>query len=520
MNPLPPFLEALGWALIHFSWQGVLIAVALGLFLAASRGVSGGDTRHALRYGVACGALLAMAVAPLITLVSTWPTAAGAGETIVHLPPLRPTNALAAGDLGELQAAVPVWLPWLLIVWSAGVTALAVRFAVGWFRLRRMVAGATPVDPAWRERIRRLVDRVGLRGPVRVLGAATVDSAFLVGCLRPVILLPLSALSGLPAGYLETVILHDLIHVRRWDPLVHRIQLAIETLLFYHPAVWWVSRVVSHEREFCCDAAVVRLTEDRLGYARALTELESLRTTVPRHVLAATGGLLMFRIQKILRRPAGSEAPVSGGLWALAALGLAVGLSTAALVATPNIAGDANRELDEPIAWLPAELGRWQEQFAEAADRYGVDADLLAIISLVESRGNPDAESPTGALGLMQIMPRTAMQIADVRGIEDFDVESLRDPWTNIDFGAWYLAEQMSAFSAGDRDEEWVAMAAAAYNGGPTRLREHLESGRPLTDESRKYSSLVQAMWRERNAQSSPVFDRWWKPRPNTTRKP
>ena len=109
----------------------------------------------------------------------------------------------------------------------------------------------------------------------------------------------------------------------------------------------------------------------------------------------------------------------------------------------------------------------------------------------------------------MQIMPATAEKIAAARGIPDFDVQSLRDPATNIDFGAWYLAEQIADFGDGSLSEKTVGHAAAAYNGGPKRLRQHLDNGRPLSEESEKYSRLVSELWRDRARSDSETLTRW-----------
>lgn len=141
---------------------------------------------------------------------------------------------------------------------------------------------------------------------------------------------------------------------------------------------------------------------------------------------------------------------------------------------------------------MPSSVTRWSTQVTAAAARHGVDPELLAIITLVESKGNPDAESPSGALGLMQIMPATGAKIAAVRGITDYSPEKLGDPSYNLDFGAWYLARQLETF--GD-----VALAAAAYNGGPGTVKAHLTTGSPLPAEAARYQARVVDLWARRH---------------------
>ena len=129
-------------------------------------------------------------------------------------------------------------------------------------------------------------------------------------------------------------------------------------------------------------------------------------------------------------------------------------------------------------------------------------------MTLLESNGNPDATSSMGALGLMQILPATAESIAKERGIANFHVDDLRDPAVNIDFGAWYLAAQIATFGDGELSDRTVELAAAAYNGGPALLRKHLDHGLPLTEESRRYSGLVTALWKDREQSRSVTCER------------
>ena len=164
------------------------------------------------------------------------------------------------------------------------------------------------------------------------------------------------------------------------------------------------------------------------------------------------------------------------------------------------------------VDWLPASLAPWLPELVSAGERHGVDPELLAVLTLVESGGNPDAQSGSGAIGLMQVMPATGTDIARQRGITGFSVDALWDPETNIDFGAWYIARQLAAFGiAGDPDwQQSVELAAAAYNGGPGTVQALLQSGRSLPGETRRYREWVGGMWRERGETSSATFEAWW----------
>jgi hypothetical protein len=177
----------------------------------------------------------------------------------------------------------------------------------------------------------------------------------------------------------------------------------------------------------------------------------------------------------------------------------------------PPAAGDALAVPGElSIAWLPDSVRRWEPLFLAAGARHGVDPALLAIIALVESGGNSTVYSPVGATGLMQVMPGTGRDIARQRGIAGFEPDRLLDAETNVDFGAWYLAQQLRAFGRAD-DPDWaesVALAAAAYNGGPGRVSSFLRGG-SLPAESARYREYVSGMWRERGDATSPTLERW-----------
>jgi GWxTD domain-containing protein len=154
----------------------------------------------------------------------------------------------------------------------------------------------------WQQRLAQLAAGVRLSKPVALLESCRVDVPLVAGYLRPVILMPLDLLSGLPAGQVEAILLHELAHIRRRDYLINLLQAVVENLLFYNPAVWWVSGVIRAEREHCCDDLAVAVQGDAFEYASALTALETRRGAAE-PALAATGGNLMKRIRRLLNRP-------------------------------------------------------------------------------------------------------------------------------------------------------------------------------------------------------------------------
>lgn len=162
------------------------------------------------------------------------------------------------------------------------------------------------------------------------------------------------------------------------------------------------------------------------------------------------------------------------------------------------------------IPWLPGTVRRWEHFIVASASEHGVDPDLVAILTLVESGGHPGALSPSGARGLMQVMPATGADIAGQRSLVGYDPSWLDDPETNIDFGTWYISRMLGMFGRAD-DPDWlesVSLAAAAYNGGPGNVQRHLAGG-SLPAESVRYRGWVSRMWTERHGQSSDGFRSW-----------
>ena len=133
-----------------------------------------------------------------------------------------------------------------------------------------------------------------------LLESCLADVPMVIGHIRPVILMPVGLLAGLPAGQIEAILLHELAHIRRYDYLVNVLQRSVEGLLFYHPAVWWISRVIRAERENCCDDLVVATSGNVQEYAVALATLEQNRWSGREPAVAATGGSLVKRIRRLL----------------------------------------------------------------------------------------------------------------------------------------------------------------------------------------------------------------------------
>ena len=321
-----PWVERLGWTLLHFLWQGVLIAV---VYAAARRWIAGASSPN-VRYILACAALAVMATAPVLTWSllrppAPHPIASPSTAAISAAAPTAVGNVPALFPAAVYVAVPPAFLPWVVAVWLAGAVTFWLRLFGGWILAERLRSRLIrPAPREWQQALDRLGSRIRVSRPARLLVSSLVQAPAVMGWLRPVVLVPVGALAGLPPEQIEALLLHELAHIRRHDYLVNLLQSFVEALLFYHPAVWWVSGHIRAEREHCCDDVAVSVSGDVLNYARALAELETARTARLGAVMAATGGSLAHRIARLLGQSRPAPGTVSGPGIAAAATFLAI----------------------------------------------------------------------------------------------------------------------------------------------------------------------------------------------------
>jgi beta-lactamase regulating signal transducer with metallopeptidase domain len=367
-------VQNLGWTLAHSAWQLAAIALAYAAANALMRRASA-----QARYCAACLALFAMLALPASTFLalnsSGVPVPTNARASVSDNSPRAPADDAAGGtsasvksharpgealDEADANAPLRLWaqgrfallLPWLALAWMGCVAVLLARLAGGWLlnrKVRREPDAAAQLQSC-RVVLARLSARLGVTRAVRVCRSALVEVPAVIGWLRPVILVPACALAGLTPAQLEAIIAHELAHVRRHDYLFNLLQSFVETLLFYHPAVWYVSRRARADREHACDDLAVEATGDVLAYARALAQLEQLRpqpSQVSQLALAADGGSLVGRIQRLLELPPArttSRAPVAAAAATAFAVAFALAVAHGAVASRSMRAADRRRE--------------------------------------------------------------------------------------------------------------------------------------------------------------------------------
>src|SRR5215831_5261394 len=340
----PELLQALGWTLLHFVWQGAALAALFAVANALCR-------RAATRYALAVITLALMVAAPIITLAGLMRQN---DPAVRHGAPWASATALklagvsvATGPSSPAPATVarpPAGILWCVELWFLGVVLLSLRTAGGLFLVEKMRrCDMRPVARELYEKCLALQRKMGLERVIRYCECLRLDAPAVLGWVRPVVLLPAKALTGLSEEQMEMIIAHELAHIRRLDGFVNLFQIGVETLLFYHPAVWWVSQRIRREREHCCDDEAVAVSGDAVNYARALALMEEWRTA-PSLVMAANRSPLSERVVRLLGldgaagrfRAAGMAVAVTCLAGAMLAGNAFLGVAHAALGGTSN----------------------------------------------------------------------------------------------------------------------------------------------------------------------------------------
>ena len=290
-------VRSLALTLLHFLWQGSLVAlIGAGLRSRVCR-----DDVHA-RYRISCVLLVAMGLLPLLTFATQhWNPSPAAGVAISLEPAATELELSVSAGEASGSSHLQDWFPAIVITWLVGVTLLSLRLIWNWGLLVYFKHSFTePLSEVWQEKATRMADRLRLTAP-SFLQSSRLKSPIVFGWLRPAVVLPVVALSGLHPLQVEALLAHELLHLHRRDHLVNLAQMLLETLFFYHPGTWWISNAVRADRELCCDLEASRLVGDQRSYVQALARMEEIRQmSVPALSLGARDGELLNRIRMLM----------------------------------------------------------------------------------------------------------------------------------------------------------------------------------------------------------------------------
>ncbi|MGI8669698.1 MAG: M56 family metallopeptidase [Aridibacter sp.] len=334
-------VENLAWTLLHSVWQIGFVAILLFLAL---RFISKSNAN--LRYFVSVFALSLALLLPVGTFISQFSFQTNNKQIILAKPSNQiqqkqfenAEEYLLDGKLvsdtkdikttsstnpwqNSFEQTFSAYSSFLVAFWLIGMLLFSLRFIGGFWQLHRYkTKEVSELTLDWQVRFAELCGKLNLNQCVDILQSNLVTSPMVIGWLKPVILVPASVFLQMDIRQLETIIAHELLHIKRFDFLVNFAQSVVEILFFYHPCVWWIATKIRQERECACDDAVLNTLENaQFTYANALANLESFRSTAkqnePQILVAANGGKLMNRIERIVKKEKTKKSRFQNSLW-------------------------------------------------------------------------------------------------------------------------------------------------------------------------------------------------------------
>ncbi len=311
-------IRALSLTLVHSLWQGLLLAIVTGLLILLTR-----RSGPALRYGLFSAALVLFCLGSVTTFILQWNRAASAGAAVIPSALIRKDGKSLIEGAGEtnpspemvqqgherVMGSLVTWFnehaAWIVAIWFVMLSIKMLRVTVQLGAQRRL--GRYRVhEPAvaWKDRVRELSLRLGIRIPVLLLESEIVTVPMMMGFLKPVILVPMSLLSQLPPAEVEAILLHELAHIRRGDYFVNIIFTFWEMLFFFNPAVLWICSLIREERENCCDDIAVRQTGSKKEFISALVSFVQIDRGATGLAMSfpGSGNHLLQRVRRIAYR--------------------------------------------------------------------------------------------------------------------------------------------------------------------------------------------------------------------------
>lgn len=387
-------VQVIGQTMLHSLWQGVLVAGILVLCWPFLR-----ESTAANRYAIFSVALLTLFGIVVSTFAYLYGAAmAGtAGNGILLEPNLSYLVEEQTGLSNGQPASSGVFLPWLVMIWIVGISIMSVRLILEWVYLERLRIHSVPLDDQWQLELDKLADQLGLQEGIRLVQSKWVSSPVTIGMFRPLVLMPIGLVNGLNTEQVACILAHELAHIRRHDFLVNILQSVVETLLFFNPMVWWLSRHIREERELCCDDIAVGLTGDKRQLAYTLAKLEEWRMEVPSLALGfnSAPNKAIARIRRLI----GQEGPTKVITKGWTSIALLTTMIT--LVAFRPVDSSGMEELRSTISATIADpvevpqerqlelelLAKMAKEAAEEAELAKVQADLNRTLTEYYQQG-------------------------------------------------------------------------------------------------------------------------------------
>lgn len=374
-------IQHIGWSLIHSIWLNALIGSVLAAILKLlSR------AKPQSRYFIACVALASMIILPVVI------------THVLHVRQVEPIDFIVEDDsaavtgvdsqfhhnrivgkerIGGTQkinwiksTITQTWntsekfekiLPWLILLWVIGVVIYAIKLVGGLFyalKLRRLPVNIS--SPKLNDMVNKLTTRLSINRKIKICESSLINVPMTIGWIYPLILVPPSSLLGLTPFQLQSIIAHELIHIKRYDFLINFLQSAAEALLFYHPAAIWTSRTIREEREYICDDLTVALCNDSIVYARALTKVARFQRKDEQLALAATDGELKDRIYRLVSNSQNQtfgKKSVLLNVWAIIVISFSLVVTFGGLKILSDNFDNKEADIKKPLAANVLEAG-------------------------------------------------------------------------------------------------------------------------------------------------------------------
>jgi beta-lactamase regulating signal transducer with metallopeptidase domain len=319
MNALIDFfgyelINALGWSIFHILWQGVILVLFLGLLLRLLRNKSSN-----VRYGIAILGLVAIVGLSAMNFVQNYNKSANSDTEPTYYPEISKNVLFDFGDtendfytlstyddIKSMVSKVDKYFPFMVNLWILGVVFFTIKFIFGFlYTIRLKNTKTRPVSNQWIKRFENIQNKLHLRKSITFLESYIIKIPVVLGHLKPVVLVPAEMLTGMPANQIEAIIAHELAHIKRNDYIINVLQTIVETIFFFHPAVWYISAQIRKERENCCDDMALNVCKESIVYAKALVSIQEL--TFNRHysAVAFSGNKkhVLNRIKRMIMKP-------------------------------------------------------------------------------------------------------------------------------------------------------------------------------------------------------------------------
>lgn len=298
------WIDVIGWTLLHSLWQASVVCFLVMMLLRLM------PTLHSsIRYAIAGGGLLltaAISAVTLIRLAEKSPVAetSTTGAIMRHALYFPEAATEQTALIPDIVSFLEHNMSLIVLLWAIGFLFFAMRWSIGLYHSYRLRSGAQLIDGFWLDYVQRKAQALDIRRSVKIAESIAISAPMVLGYLKPLILLPVGMISGLSTQQLETILLHELAHIRRNDYLMNFLQTIIESIFFFNPFVRMLSNEVRREREYCCDDIVVGMHGNSSAYVHALVRLAEARLGAPAFALPLTGdkNQLLGRIKRIMER--------------------------------------------------------------------------------------------------------------------------------------------------------------------------------------------------------------------------